>query len=169
GPQMTTMLPQPAASGAPESEVIREVWEDAPGIPGFFGTVDHKRIGIRYVVTALVFFAISGVFALVMRVQLATPDAHVLTPQEYNELFTMHGTTMIFLFNTPVLAGFGNYLVPLQLGARDMAYPRLNAFSYWVYVLAGIFIYMSFAVGHPPDGGWFAYLPLTGKTYSPGI
>ena len=165
---MTTTLPQPAASSAPDPEAIREVWEDAPGIPGFFGTVDHKRIGIRYVVTALVFFAISGVFALVMRVQLATPDAHVLTPQEYNELFTMHGTTMIFLFNTPVLAGFGNYLVPLQLGARDMAFPRLNAYSYWIFLFGGLMMYAGFANGTAPDGGWFAYAPLTDSLFSPG-
>ena len=84
-------------------------------------------------------------------------------------LFTMHGTTMIFLFNTPVLAGFGNYLIPLQIGSRDMAFPRLNAFSYWVFLFAGLLLYSSVLVGHPPDGGWFAYVPLTGKAYSPGI
>ena len=162
---MTTTLPRPSA---PDPEVIRDAWEDAPGIPGFFGTVDHKRIGIRYVVTSLIFFAISGCFALVMRVQLATPNAHVLTPEQYNELFTMHGTTMIFLFNTPVLAGFGNYLVPLQLGARDMAFPRLNAFSYWIFVLGGLMMYAGFAFGTAPDGGWFAYAPLTDSLFSPG-
>ena len=81
----------------------------------------------------------------------------------------MHGTTMIFLFNTPVLAGFGNYLIPLMIGSRDMAFPRLNAFSYWVFVLAAIFLFSSFLIGHPPDGGWFAYVPLTSKQYSPGI
>ena len=104
-----------------------------------------------------------------MRVQLATPNAGVLSPDTYNEFFTMHGTTMIFLFNTPVLAGFGNYLIPLMIGSRDMAFPRLNAFSYWVFVLAGIFLFSSFLVGHPPDGGWFAYTPLTSKPYSSGI
>jgi cytochrome c oxidase subunit 1/cytochrome c oxidase subunit I+III len=165
---VTTTLPRPSAGGVPEPESLREVWEDAPGFPGFFGTVDHKRIGVRYVVTALVFFAISGVFALVMRVQLATPDAHVLTPSQYNELFTMHGTTMIFLFNTPVLAGFGNYLVPLQLGARDMAFPRLNAFSYWIFLFGGLMMYAGFAFGTAPDGGWFAYAPLTDSLFSPG-
>jgi cytochrome c oxidase subunit I len=150
-------------------EQLDEKWEDAPGIPGFFETVDHKRIGLRYIYTAFAFFFVAGALALVMRVQLATPNAGVLGPETYNEFFTMHGTTMIFLFNTPVLAGFGNYLVPLMIGSRDMAFPRLNAFSYWVFVLAGIFLFSSFLVGHPPDGGWFAYTPLTSKPYSSGI
>ena len=104
-----------------------------------------------------------------MRAQLAEPNAHVLSASQYNEFFTMHGTTMIFLFNTPVLAGFGNYLLPIQIGSRDMAFPRLNAFSYWVFLLSGVFLYSSFLVGHPPDGGWFAYMPLTEKGFSPGI
>ena len=148
---------------------LHEVWEDAPGIPGFFATVDHKRIGMRYIYTAFIFFFIAGVQALFIRAQLTVPEADVVGPEAYNQLFTMHGTTMIFLFNTPVLAGFGNYLLPLQLGTRDMAFPRLNAFSYWVFVLAGIFMYTSYLVGAPPDGGWFAYLPLTDKVNSPGI
>jgi cytochrome c oxidase subunit I+III len=148
---------------------LAEPWEDAPGLPGFFTTVDHKRIGLRYIYTAFAFFFVSGLMALVMRSQLAQSNEHLLNPQQYNELFTMHGTTMIFLFNTPVLAGFGNYVLPLMIGTRDMAFPRLNAFSYWVFLLAGIFMYSCFAVGHPPDGGWFAYVPLTDKTFSPGI
>ncbi len=148
---------------------LHEVWEDAPGIPGFFATVDHKRIGMRYIYTAFIFFFIAGLQALFIRAQLTVPDAEVVGPEAYNQLFTMHGTTMIFLFNTPVLAGFGNYLLPLQLGTRDMAFPRLNAFSYWVFVLAGIFMYTSYLVGAPPDGGWFAYLPLTDKVNSPGL
>ena len=110
------------------------------------------------------FFFVAGLMALVMRAQLAAPEQHVLGPQTYNELFTMHGTTMIFLFNTPVLAGFGNYLIPLQLGTRDMAFPRLNAFSYWVFLLGGIFMFRSFFVGNMPDGGWFGYPPLVSKT-----
>src|SRR4051794_10926067 len=144
-------------------------WEDAPGIPGFFTTVDHKRIGMRYIYTSFFFFFVSGLMALVMRAQLTQPNEHLLNPNTYNELFTMHGTTMIFLFNTPVLAGFGNYLLPLQIGTRDMAFPRLNAFSFWIFLFAGIFMYSSFVVGHPPDGGWFGYVPLTDKTFNPGI
>ena len=104
-----------------------------------------------------------------MRDQLASSNNNVLAPETYNQFFTMHGTTMIFLFNTPVLAGFGNYLIPLQIGSRDMAFPRLNAFSYWIFLFAGLFLYSSVLIGHPPDGGWFAYVPLTGKAYSPGI
>src|SRR5947207_9446547 len=105
-----------------DQEALEEIWADAPGVPGFFSTVDHKRIGMRYIYTAFFFFFTSGLMALVMRQQLATPNNHVVGPQTYNELLTMHGTTMIFLFNTPVLAGFGNYILPLQLVTRDMAF-----------------------------------------------
>jgi cytochrome c oxidase subunit 1/cytochrome c oxidase subunit I+III len=148
---------------------LLELWEDAPGIPGFLSTVDHKRIGIRYIVTSFIFFFIAGLTALLMRAQLAQPNSGVLSPAVYNELFTMHGTTMIFLFNTPVLAGFGNYLIPLQIGTRDMAFPRLNAFSYWAFVLGGIFMYSSFFIGKMPNGGWFGELPLISKTFAPGV
>ncbi len=148
---------------------LEERWEDAPGLPGFFNTVDHKRIGMRYIYTAFIFFFVAGALALVMRVQLAAPNQSVLSPGTYNEFFTMHGTTMIFLFNTPVLAGFGNYLIPLMIGSRDLAFPRLNAFSYWIFVLSGTFLYSSFLLGNAPDGGWFAYVPLTNTPYSNGI
>ncbi|TML63412.1 MAG: cytochrome ubiquinol oxidase subunit I [Actinobacteria bacterium] len=148
---------------------LHEIWKDAPGIPGFFSTVDHKRIGLRYIYTSFAFFFVAGLTALVMRAQLTAPNSHVVSPSTYNSLFTMHGTTMIFLFNTPVLAGFANYLLPLQLGARDMAFPRLNAFSYWIFLLSGVFIYASYLIGKPPDGGWFGYTPLTGGTYSGGV
>jgi cytochrome c oxidase subunit I+III len=151
------------------AEQLERTWRDSPGIPGFFTTVDHKRIGRRYIYTSFAFFFLAGLAALVMRDQLASSNNNLLAPETYNELFTMHGTTMIFLFNTPVLAGFGNYLIPLQIGARDMAFPRLNAFSYWIFLFAGLFLYSSVLVGHAPDGGWFAYVPLTGKAYSPGI
>jgi cytochrome c oxidase subunit I len=131
--------------------------------------VDHKRVGRRYLTTAFVFLLLGGMQAMVIRWQLAQPEADVVSADTYNQLLTMHGTTMIFLFNTPVLAGFANYLVPLQIGARDMAFPRLNAFSYWVYLLAGAFLYTSFLVGQVPDGGWFAYVPLTSMDYSPDL
>ena len=165
---MTTLEEQPSAPSGSDEE-LDEIWEDDPGIPGFFNTVDHKRIGMRYIYTSFIFFFIAGLMALVMRAQLAQPDNTIVNAQTYNELFTAHGTTMIFLFNTPVLAGFGNYLLPLMLGTRDMAFPRLNAFSYWIFLLSGIFIYGGFLVGSPPDGGWFAYVPLTNPTYSPGL
>jgi cytochrome c oxidase subunit I+III len=157
---------QPVPTG---EEAAHAVWTEPPGLLGFFSSVDHKRIGIRYIVTAFIFFVLAGVQALIMRAQLAGPENHVVGAQVYNELFTMHGTTMIFLFNTPVLAGFGNYLLPLQLGTRDMAFPRLNALSYWIYLLSGIFMYSSYLVGRPPDGGWFAYVPLTTIHYTPGL
>src|ERR1700749_4087065 len=143
---MTTLQdPEPTPVS---DDLIERAWEDAPGIPGFFTTVDHKRIGIRYIVTAFFFFFTAGVLALFMRAQLAEPNGHVLSAETYNEFFTMHGTSMLFLFNTPLLAGFGNYLLPMQIGSRDMAFPRLNAFSYWIFVLSGVFIYSSFFTGH---------------------
>jgi cytochrome c oxidase subunit I+III len=162
---MTVVEDRPEA----REEAVETIWRDGPGLAGFFSTVDHKRIGMRYIYTAFVFFFIAGVQALVMRAQLSTPDAEVVSPEVYNQLFTMHGVMMIFLFNTPVLAGFGNYIVPLQLGTRDMAFPRLNAFSYWIFVLSGLFMISSLIIGKQPDGGWFAYVPLTDKEYSPGV
>src|SRR3954454_6305167 len=161
-----------AITERPKTELdveLEEKWEDAPGLPGFFNTVDHKRIGVRYIYTAFAFFFAAGIIALVLRTQLATSNEHVLDPQAYNALFTGHGTTMIFLFNPPVLAGFGNYLIPLMIGSRDMAFPRLNAFSYWIFLFSGLFLFAGFVVGHPPDGGWFAYVPLTDRTYSDSI
>jgi len=123
-------------------------------------TVDHKRIGILYIVTSLVFFMAGGVLALLMRAQLATPDADVVTRDGYNQLFTMHGTTMVFLVVVPIFAGFANFLVPLMIGARDMAFPRLNAFSYWLFLLGGLVLYASWFVdGGAPSSGWTAYPP----------
>ncbi len=165
---MTTTAVRPSDPTRITDEQLDDAWQDPPGIIGFLTTVDHKRIGMRYIYTAFVFFFASGIVALVMRVQLAGPDMGILPPEAYNEFFTMHGTTMIFLFNTPVLAGFGNYLLPMELGTRDMAFPRLNAFSYWIFLFAGIFLYASFLIGAPPNGGWFAYTPLTGRVYSAG-
>ncbi len=156
------------AIGHVEAERVERAWKEKPGVAGYLSTVNHKRLGMRYIYTAFVFFFAAGIMALVMRTQLAQPNESLLTPQQYNELFTMHGTTMIFLFNTPVLAGFGIYVIPLMIGARDMAFPRLNAFGYYVFALSGIFMYASFAMGHAPDGGWFAYTPLTDYRYSPG-
>src|SRR6266851_3703889 len=138
------------------------------GFWSWVSTVDHKRIGILYGTTAFTFFLMGGVEALLMRSQLATPNGKVLTANEYNQLFTMHGTTMIFLVVMPVAAAFGNYLVPLLIGARDVAFPRLNAFGYWAFLSGGLFLYASFLFGGAPNGGWFGYAPLTTLTYSPG-
>jgi cytochrome c oxidase subunit 1/cytochrome c oxidase subunit I+III len=162
-------IESPLRADEPDLPSPEEVWEDRPGLLGFFTTVDHKRIGIRYIVTAFTFFFIAGLMALVMRAQLARPDSDVVSAETYNQLFTMHGTIMIFLFNTPVLFGFGNYLMPLLLGSRDMAFPRLNAFGYWVFLGSGVFMLSSFVFGAAPDGGWFAYVPLTDKAFSSGI
>src|SRR5664279_2462693 len=138
-------------------------------VASWLTTVDHKRIGILYIGTALVFFAVGGVLALLMRAQLATPNEHFLTKDNYDSTMTMHGTTMIFLVVVPILAGFGNFLVPLMIGARDMAFPRLNAFSYWMYLLGGIVLYSSyFAAGGTARAGWTSYVPLSEQLYSPG-
>jgi cytochrome c oxidase subunit I len=128
-------------------------------------TTDHKRIGILYITTSLAFFIAGGVIALVMRAQLAQSDADVVSGQTYSELFTMHGTTMVFLVVVPVWAGFANYLVPLMIGARDMAFPKLNAFSYWMFLLGGIVLYSSwFAQGGAASAGWTSYVPLSAET-----
>jgi cytochrome c oxidase subunit 1 len=138
-------------------------------IASWIVTVDHKRIGIMYIVTSLVFFFIGGVMALLMRAQLARPEQSFLTRDHYNEVMTMHGTTMVFLVVVPILAGFANYLVPLMIGARDMAFPRLNAFSYWMFLLGGIVLMMSFfAESGPAKGGWTMYPTLSEKFFMPG-
>src|SRR5438105_5830198 len=123
-------------------------------------TTDHKQIGIMYVITGFFFFLSGGVEVLLIRTQLAVPNGHVLTPEVYNQIFTMHGVTMIFLFVMPTLTGFGNYVVPLMIGARDMAFPRLNAFGYWVVLFGGLFLNSSFLFGAAPNAGWFNYAPL---------
>ena len=131
--------------------------------------VDHKRIGLLYIVTALVNMGGGGILALLMRSQLATPNEHFLTKNSYDEVMTLHGTVMIFLVVVPIMAGFGNFLVPLMIGARDMAFPRLNAFSYWAYLLGSGVLWMSwFASGGPAKTGWTAYTPLSEAVYSPG-
>ena len=132
-------------------------------------TVDHKRIGILYLVTTFVFFLIGGVEALVMRLQLAVPHNNLLSPDAYNQLFTMHGTTMIFLVVMPALIGFANYFVPLMIGARDMAFPRLNAMSYWLLIFGGLLLHFSVLTGGAPAAGWFSYAPLSESPYSSSL
>src|SRR5665213_3323042 len=138
-------------------------------------TVDHKKIGLMYIAYALIFLVIGGLEATLMRIQLAVPNNHFVSPQVFNQLFTMHGTTMVFFMGMPILFGFGNYLIPLMIGARDMAFPRLNAFSFWVSAFGGLLLYFSYfgasglyGAGSAPDVGWFAYAPLTAKAFSPG-
>jgi cytochrome c oxidase subunit 1 len=138
-------------------------------------TVDHKRLGVMYIATSLLLFAVAGSLAALMRTQLAFPDGHFLRPEVFNRLFTVHGTTMVFLVGMPFFAGLANYLVPLMIGARDMAFPRLNAFGYWMYLFGAILLYFSYIggeglAGHgtAPDVGWFAYAPLTERAFSRG-
>src|ERR687893_2825791 len=132
-------------------------------------TVDHKKIGIMYVLTAVLFFVVGGIDALLIRIQLGTPENTLLSPQLYNELFTMHGTTMIFLAIMPFNVGLANYIVPLMVGANDMAFPRLNALSYWLFLFGGIFLSSSFLLGGAPDAGWFAYVPLSATSVTNGM
>ncbi|HEY2954250.1 MAG TPA: cytochrome c oxidase subunit I [Candidatus Eisenbacteria bacterium] len=138
------------------------------GLWSWVTTVDHKRIGVLYGTTAFVFFLIGGLEALVMRLQLVRPDNTLVSPDFFNQLFTMHGTTMIFLAVMPLSASFFNFVVPLMIGARDVAFPRLNAFSYWVFLLGAVFLNLSFFLGGAPNVGWFAYSNLTSSQYSPG-
>jgi cytochrome c oxidase subunit I len=153
---------------AVRTETVAPTWKEGR-VLGWVTTVDHKRIGVLYLVTAFGFFLAAGVMALLMRVQLSQADNDFLTRDSYNQLFTIHGTTMIFLFIVPMLAGFGNFLVPLMLGARDMAFPRLNAASYWLFVLGGLVLLGSFfAAGGAARSGWTAYTPLSREAFSPG-
>src|SRR6185312_14605294 len=138
-------------------------------------TVDHKKLGIMYIGYALIFLLVGGLEAMLIRVQLAVSNNHFLSPETYNRMFTMHGTTMVFLMGMPIIIGIANYLVPLMIGARDMAFPRLNAFSFWMTAFGGILLYFSllgasglYGAGNAPDVGWFAYAPLTSQTFSRG-
>ena len=138
-------------------------------------TVDHKKLGMMYIMYGLLFLVIGGTEATLIRIQLAVPNNHFLSPQVFNQMFTMHGTTMVFLVGMPIIFGFANYLVPLMIGARDLAFPRLNAFGFWLSVFGGLVLYFSFVgapgmagAGSAPDVGWFAYAPLTGRAFSKG-
>jgi cytochrome c oxidase subunit I len=142
---------------------------ETTGAYSWLTTVDHKKIGILYGVTALLFFLVGGIEALLIRVQLWGPNGTVLTANQYNQIFTMHGTTMIFLMGMPLSIAFGNYLIPLMIGARDVAFPRINMFGYWVFLLGGLFLYSSFVLGGAPNGGWFGYAPLTSTPMSKGF
>jgi cytochrome c oxidase subunit 1 len=139
------------------------------GLWSWFTTVDHKKIGILYGATALFFFVVGGLEALLIRTQLFAPDNELVNAEVYNQIFTMHGITMIFLFVMPMSAAFFNYFIPLMIGARDVAFPRLNAYSYWVFLLGGLFLYSSFLLGGAPNGGWFGYAPNSTTDPSVGM
>jgi cytochrome c oxidase subunit I len=157
-----------ATYAAPIPQVVaHDVKPEPRGWASWITTTDHKRIGIMYMVTTFAFFILGGIEALLIRLQLGVPNNTLVSPQIYNQLFTMHGTTMIFLFVVPMMAGLANYFVPLMVGARDMAYPRLNALSYWLLLAGGIVFYASI-FWNPPEAGWTSYVPLSSITYSPG-
>ena len=145
------------------------IWEERSGVVGWLTTCDHKRIGLMFFFTSLLFFAAGGVEALLIRTQLLGPNGTVLSPELFDQVMTMHGVTMIFLFVIPMsVGGFGNYLLPLMIGARDLAFPRMNALSFWIYLASGIFIYAGVFSGSGPNAGWFDYVPLAEKAFNPG-
>lgn len=154
-------------AGDPSAALAR-TWTRPAGVLGWLGDVDHKAIGRRYIVTAFAFFALGGVLALIMRLQLAGPERDLVGPDLYNQIFTTHGSTMMFLFAVPVLQGFGVYLVPLMVGTRNVAFPRLNAYGYWVYLIGAVFLWGGLLTNTGPDAGWFAYVPLSGPEYGVG-
>lgn len=156
------------AHAAPSGGIFRRP-HATKGFWSWFTTVDHKKIGILYGFTAFAFFIVGGLEALLIRLQLARPDGKVLSAETYNQLFTMHGLTMIFLVVMPLSAAFFNYLIPLMIGARDVAFPRLNAFSYWAFLFGGLFMYSSFLLGGAPNGGWFGYAPLSINTVNGSV
>ena len=146
---------------------LTELWDTPKTLYGWLASVDHKDLGIRYLVTAFIFLIVGGVEALVMRLQLTRANEALLSPEVYNQLFTMHGITMIFWYASPILSGFSVYLVPLMAGARDVAYPRLNSFTYWSFLFSGILLYVAPLIGQAPHAGWFSYMPYTNLLYSP--
>ncbi|WP_376779257.1 cytochrome c oxidase subunit I [Agrobacterium pusense] len=160
---MDTDLPVPGMESALET-----TWGSSRGFWGAIGTVDHKVVARRYIVTAFVFLILGGLLALVMRLQLATPEARFIDPDRYNQIFTMHGANMMFLFAVPVMEAMAVYFVPLMVGTRNIAFPRLNAYSYWVFLVGGLLLWVSFVMDSAPDVGWFAYVPLAGPEYGAG-
>ena len=151
-----------------EAAALDATWRDAPGLWGWLTASDHKTIARRYIVTAFLMFGAGGIQAAIMRAQLAFPDNHLVGPDRYNQLFTSHGTTMMFLFAVPMMTAIGLYFVPLMVGARTVAFPRLNAFGYWTFLVGVVFMYVAVFTNTGPDAGWFAYPPLSGPAYGPG-
>jgi len=147
---------------------LERTWAARPGLWGWLTSTDHKSVATRYVATAFLFFLLGGLEAMVMRVQLARPENGLVDPDRYAQLFTMHGTTMMFLFGVPVQLAVATYLVPLMVGTRNVAFPRLNAFGFWTYLIGGLLLYGGFVLNTGPDAGWFSYVPLSGPQYSPG-
>jgi len=147
---------------------LERTWSGRPGLIGWLTTTDHKRVGLRYIITSFAFFILAGLNAGLMRLQLARPESHIVGPDRYDQLFTVHGTAMMFLFAVPMMTALGLYFVPLMVGARNIAFPRLNAFGYWTYLIGGCLLFGALYLNTGPDTGWFAYVPLSGPAFSPG-
>ncbi|HKQ26987.1 MAG TPA: cytochrome c oxidase subunit I [Burkholderiales bacterium] len=148
--------------------ILEKTWSDPPGLLGVFAAINHKTIALRYIVTAFGFFVAAGILAVLMRLQLSRPENTLIGPDLYNQIFTMHGTTMMFLFAVPVMEAMAVYLVPLMVGARSIAFPRMNVFSYWIYLFGGLMLWVAFLLDIGPDAGWFSYVPLAGPEHAPG-
>ncbi|MDB5853095.1 MAG: cytochrome ubiquinol oxidase subunit [Herminiimonas sp.] len=159
---------QSMAMPAAHAAELERTWSDPPGWIGWLSAINHKTISIRFMIATFCFFLAGGVLAFVMRLQLARPGGTLVGPDMYNQLFTMHGTTMMFLFAVPVMQAVAIYLIPLMIGARSVAFPRMNAFAFWIYLFGGLMLYFAFFLNIGPDAGWFAYVPLSGPEYSPG-
>src|SRR4051794_7956331 len=158
----------PTADELEERRQLERTWARRCGLWGFLTSTNHKDIGLRFIITAFVFFLLAGLLAAAMRIQLGGPRLNVLGPDLYNQFFTTHGSTMMFLFAVPIMEGFAVYFVPLMVGSRTICFPRLTAFSYWTYLIGGVLLWVSLALNFGPDMGWFAYTPLSGPEYSPG-
>ncbi|RXZ36818.1 cytochrome c oxidase subunit I [Oxalobacteraceae bacterium CAVE-383] len=163
-PTAAPALPDPQS----EAANLERTWRDPPGWRGWICAINHKTISRRFMLTTFAFFVMGGILALLMRLQLAQPSSTLIGPRLYNQLFTMHGTTMMFMFAVPVMQAVAIYLVPLMIGARSVAFPRMNAFAYWIFLFGGVMLYAAFFAGSGPDGGWFAYVPLTTAQFSSG-
>jgi cytochrome c oxidase subunit I+III len=158
----------PVDADAEEARQLRETWKSRSGLIGWLTETNHKKIAARYIVTAFVFFILGGIEAFLMRLQLARPENGLVGPDLYNQIFTVHGSTMMFLFGVPVMEAVAIYMVPLMIGTRSLAFPRLNAYSWYVYVTGGLLLYGAFFLNTGPDTGWFSYVPLSGPEYAPG-
>jgi cytochrome c oxidase subunit I len=148
--------------------ILESSWKRKPGILGWLSSTNHKDIGVRYIVTAFIFFGLGGILAFLMRLQLARPENNFLGPDLYNQIFTVHGSTMMFLFAVPIMEGLGIYFVPLMIGTRNVAFPRMNSFGYYTYLFGGILLYVGLFLNIGPDTGWFSYVPLAGPEFAPG-
>jgi cytochrome c oxidase subunit I+III len=166
-PSAVTRGDDPARDAAEHAQ-LEETWRRPTGLYGFLAETHHTNLAKRTLVTAAIFFALAGVLALLMRLQLSSPESNLMSPEMYAQVFTMHGTTMMFLFAVPVMEGITLYFVPLLVGTRNMAFPRLSALSYWTYLLGGVLLWTAFALNIGPETGWFAYVPLSGPAFSTG-